>query len=257
MPVRAAETATDGFVRRRGQGGVVVAQVAVSFVLRVGAGLLMRTFLAVQTVDAGFETENVLTMEIPTVFNDRDQDEKRTYYETILRRVQALPGVREAALGTVVPLRSAASSVFSSMELKIEGQVVPSGQPTPRADFRPVSREYFRTLGVVLLTGRMFQATDGPENRKVVIVNETLANRFFPNEDPIGKRLAWSDDRIRFFGLSSDWRTIVGVVGDSKDYGLDREAVDAVFHPYAQDPFVSTPFVRVTGDAERIARPGT
>ena len=256
-PLRTSNRATDGAARRRVQRGLVVAQVAVSFVLLVGAGLLMRTFLALQTVDAGFETENVLTLEIPTIMNNREPDEERTYYETILRRVQALPGVREAALGTIVPLRSVPSAFFSLMELKIEGQVVPSGEPTPRADFRPVSPEYFRTLGVDLLAGRMFEATDGPENRKVVIVNEALADRFFPNEDPIGKRLAWSDDRIRFFGLSGDWRTIVGVVGDSKDYGLDHDVFDAVFHPYAQDPFVSALFVRVTGDAERMARPVT
>ena len=109
----AGRRATAGITRQRVQGGLVVAQIAVSFVLLVGGGLFGRTFLAIQSGDPGFETDNVLTMEIPTFLDGRSQDESRTYYETILERVRAVPGVGEAALGTTVPL-SAAGRVFEA-----------------------------------------------------------------------------------------------------------------------------------------------
>ena len=249
----ASSRTTDGLASKRVQRGLVVAQVAVSFVLLVGAGLLGRTFLAVQSVDPGFETENVLTMEIPTFLLGRSQDETRNYYQTILRQVQAVPGVRDAALGTTVPL-STTRNEFPLMEVSVDGYNVPQGQPTPRADFRPVSTGYFSTLGVKLLAGRWFETTDGPDNRQVVVVNQSLANRFFASEDPVGKRLMWSDRLMRGW-MGEEWRTIVGVVEDSKNYGLDRAAPDAVFQPFAQVPMASTLFVRTIGEPQTVASP--
>ena len=245
---------TGGIAPKRVQRGLVVAQVAVSFVLLVGAGLLGRTFLAIQAVDPGFETDGVLTMEIPSS-GRRAPDAERNYYETLLQRVQALPGVRDAALGTNVPL--VPRSLFSLVvELRLEGQDVATGQPPPRADFRSVSPEYFRTLGVTVLAGRSFEATDRTENRQVVVINRSLANRFFPDENPVGKRLAWTDELfLRFSGVSGDWRTIVGVVEDLRDYGLDRDVPDVVFHPFAQVPSASALLVRTTGEADALASP--
>ncbi len=242
---------TDGGAGKRVQRGLVVAQVAVSFVLLVGAGLMGRTFLAVQSVDPGFETDRVLTMEIPTDFGARLPDDTRNYYETILRQVRALPGVRDAGLGTTVPL-AASRNEFPLMELNIEGHVVPPGQPTPLADFRPVSPGYFRTLGVTPLAGRLLEETDRPESQRVVVVNQSLATRFFPNQDPVGKRLVWGD---LMSWMGDEWYTIVGVVADSKNYGLDRDVPEAVFHPFAQVSMASTLFVRTTGAAEAVASP--
>ena len=243
---------TDGGAGKRVQRGLVVAQVAVSFVLLVGAGLMGRTFLAVQSVDPGFETDRVLTMEIPTDFGARSMDDGRNYYETILREVRAVPGVRDAGLGTTVPL-AAAVNEFPLMELSIEGHVVPPGLPIPRADFRPVSPGYFRTLGVKLLAGRLLEETDRPGTQKVVVVNQSLANRFFPDEDPVGKRLVWGELMSQLLLLGDDWLTIVGVVENSKNYGLDRDVPEAVFHPFAQVAMASTLFVGTTAEPESVA----
>jgi len=244
---------TNGTTTKRVQRGLVVAQVAVSFVLLAGAGLLGRTLLAVQSVDPGLDTDSVLTMEIPTGFGTRSFPEIRTFYEEILRQVRVVPGVQEAAVGTTVPF-APERDFFSLMEVSFEGQVIPPGQPVPRVDFRPVSRSYFRTLGIRLLSGRSFDATDGPDTRQVVIVNRSLADRFFPNEGPIERRLSWSDPLMRNM-LGSDPLTIVGVVEDSKNDGLDRDVPPAVFLPFAQLSVASNLFVRTSGDAQAIASP--
>jgi ABC-type lipoprotein release transport system permease subunit len=234
---------TGGVGRKRVQRGLVVAQVAVSFVLLVGAGLLGRTFLAMQSVDPGFETDDVLTMEIPSA-NPTARDEQRPRYETLLEQVRALPGVTSAALSSVVPLRDR-SSFFGRIEMSLEGQVVPAGQPTPRADFRSVSPDYFRTLGVQLLAGRSFEPSDHYQSEGVVVVNQSFADRYFPDEDPIGKRMAWTDRNLSLFmGVSGDWRRIVGVVGDSKEFGLASDVSDVVFHPYSQEPFAWSLLIR-------------
>ncbi|MDP6580899.1 MAG: ABC transporter permease [Vicinamibacterales bacterium] len=230
-----------------------MAQVAVSFVLLAGAGLLGRTLLAVQSVDPGFETDSVLTMEIPTGFGTRSLPEIRTFYDEILRQVLVVPGVRDAAVGTTVPL-APERDLFPLMEVSFAGQVIPPGQPVPRVDFRTVSPSYFETLGIQLLSGRSFDATDGPDNRRVVIVNRSLADRFFPNADPIDRRLSWSDPLMRNM-LGSDPLTIVGIVEDSKNEGLDRDVPPAVFLPFAQFSMANSLFVRASGDALAITSP--
>jgi predicted permease len=241
---------TDGKATRRVQRGLVVAQVAVSFVLLAGAGLLGRTLLAVQSVDPGFQTDSVLTMEIPTGIGTRSFPEMRTFYEEVLRQVRAVPGVQEAAVGTTVPF-APERDVFPLMEASFEDQVIPPGQPVPRVDFRPVSQSYFRTLGIQLLSGRSFDSTDGPDNRLVVVVNRSLADRFFPNEDPIDRRLSWADPLMR----GPDPLTIVGVVENSKNDGLDRDVPPAVFLPFAQFSMATNLFVRTSGDAQAVASP--
>ena len=105
-----------------------------------------------------------------------------------------------------------------------------------------------------LLAGRWFETTDGPDNRQVVVVNQSLANRFFASEEPVGKRLMWSDPLMRGW-MGEEWRTIVGVVEDSKNYGFDRAVPDAVFQPFAQVPMASTLFVRTTGEPQTVASP--
>lgn len=241
---------TEGTATRRVQRGLVVAQVAVSFVLLAGAGLLGRTLLAVQSVDPGFQTDAVLTMEIPTGIGTRSFPQMRTFYEEILRQVQVLPGVQEAAVGTTVPF-APERDVFPLMEVSFEGRVSLPGQPVPRVDFRPVSESYFKTLGIKLLSGRAFDATDGPENRAVVVVNRSLADRFFPNESPIDRRLTWADPLMR--GPAP--LTVVGVVENSKNDGLDRDVPPAVFLPFAQFSMATNLFIRTSGDAQAVASP--
>jgi putative ABC transport system permease protein len=222
--------------RQRLQRGLVVVQIAVSVVLLAGAGLLTRTMIRLADVTTGLGTEEVLTMQValltPTelLANPAADAAAKERYEHMRREIAALPGVIEAGLGSPVPLRS--SNV--RFDLKAEGRTLAPGEAAPQPELRTANPEFFRAAGIPLLRGRPFAATDGPGSAKVVIINQTLADRLFPNEDPVGRRIAWTGDILRFTPISGDWRTIVGVAGDTRDGGLDAEPRPVVFMPFTQ-----------------------
>jgi predicted permease len=140
------------------------------------------------------------------------------------------------------------------LDVKAEGRPLAAGEPMPRAVYRSVSPEYFRAVGVRLLSGRPFESTDRDEGGKVVILNKTLADQFFPGKEPIGQRIAWTGDVLRFIGVSGDWRTVVGVVADTKENELQGAPPPVVFMPSAQDVFPSGGLVvRARGDAAQMA----
>jgi len=221
--------------KQRLQRSLVVAQIAVSVVLLAGAGLLTRTMIQLSNVSTGLKTEEVLTMEITLLtpaqlLAGRDAEAKERY-DRMKRDVAALPGVIDVGLGSIMPLRS--SSV--RFEVKVEGKSVPVGEPMPRAEIRTVDPDYFRAAGISLVKGRPFAATDERGAGKVVIINQTFASKFFPSEDPVGKRIAWTGDVLRFTPFSGEWRTIVGVSANTQDGGLDAKPQLAVFMPFAQE----------------------
>jgi predicted permease len=222
--------------RQRLQRGLVVVQIAVSVVLLAGAGLLTRTMIRLADVTTGLGTEEVLTMQValltPTelLTNPAADAAAKERYEHMRREIAALPGVIEAGLGSPVPLRS--SNV--RFDLKAEGRTLAPGEAAPQPELRTANPEFFRAAGIPLLRGRPFAATDGPGSAKVVIINQTLTDRLFPNEDPVGRRIAWTGDILRFTPISGDWRTIVGVAGDTRDGGLDAEPRPVVFMPFTQ-----------------------
>ena len=226
-----ASRASAGLRRQRLQRGLVVAQIAVSVMLLAGAGLLTRTMLRLSQVDDGLNTDQVLTMEVPLGFGRRDIDAKGIY-ERMQLELAAVPGVREVGIGSTMPLRS---QQFQ-LEVKAEGRPLAAGEAMPRAEYRTASPEYFRAAGIPLVSGREFSTTDRDSSLRVVILNQTLAKHLFPDRDPVGQRIAWTGDVLRFIGVSGDWRTIVGVVGDTKDGGLDAEPRGVVFMPLAQEP---------------------
>src|SRR5439155_20205188 len=115
------------------------------------------------------------------------------------------------------------------------GKTFAVGEARPRADIRQADPDYFRAAGMPLLKGRAFATTDRHGSGSVVIINQTLADKLFPGEDPIGKRVAWTGDVLRFTPFSGDWRTVVGVVGNTRDGGLDAEPPSAMFMPFAQE----------------------
>jgi predicted permease len=217
--------------KQRLQRSLVVAQIAVSVVLLAGAGLLTRTMLQLSQVDTGLNTEKVLTMEVPLMVPGRSDGAVKAMYDRMRYELAAIPGVNLVGLGSSMPLRS---SQFQ-LEVKAEGKPLAVGEAMPRAEFRTANPDYFRASGIPLLKGREFMNTDRDSSGRVVIINKTLADRFFPNEDPVGKRVAWTGDVLRFIGVSGDWRTVVGVVGDTKDGGLDAEPRGVVFMPFAQE----------------------
>ena len=145
----------------------------------------------------------------------------------------------EAGIGSIVPLRD---NNFR-LDVTAEGRPVDPDQPTPNADYRTVSPEYFRAAGIPLMAGREFSSTDRAGAGLVVILNQTLARRLFGDVDPIGQRVAWTGDVLQFIPVSGDWRTVVGVVGDTRDAGLDAEPSPVLFQPFAAEEIFSGSFV--------------
>lgn len=201
-----------GRARQRVQRSLVVAQVAVSIMVLTGAGLLARTLAKLYEVDTGLDIENVLTMNVPLEGAGRTAAERLALYEEMRRRIAALPGVIEVGLGSTVPL----TGESFMLEVKADGLTPAPGEPTPRAEYRTSSPEFFRAAGIPLLRGRAFEATDGPDAGRVVILNRTLAERIFGDRDPIGWQVAWTGEVLRFIPVSGDWRTVVGVVMDTR-----------------------------------------
>jgi predicted permease len=187
-------------------------------------------------VNTGLRTEEVLTMQVllltprQLLFDPTADIEAKSRYEQMRREVRALPGVVEVGLGSPAPLR--ASQV--ALDVKAEGGTVAVGEAMPRAELRTASPEFLRAAGIPLLRGREFSSTDGPGSGLVVIINQTLADRLFPNTDPVGQRIAWTGDVLRFTPISGDWRTVVGVVGNTRDGGLDAEPRPVVYLPFTQ-----------------------
>jgi putative ABC transport system permease protein len=223
-----------GVRRQRLQRGLVVAQVAVSVVLLAGAGLLTRTMIRLSEVNTGLKTEEVLTMPVglfnPAHYDSTSDATNRELFERMRSDVRALPGVVEAGIGSTMPLQ--ASEIL--LDIKADGKVLNVGAATPHADIRAASPEYFRAAGIPLLEGREFTTADRARSEQVVIINRTLAQQFFPGEDAVGQRIALTGDVLRFTPFTGDWRTVVGVVGDTRDGGLDAEPRGVMFMPFAQ-----------------------
>jgi putative ABC transport system permease protein len=225
-----------GLRKQRLQRGLVVAQIAVSAVLLSGAGLLTRTMIRLSDVSTGLKTGEVLTMPVPLFvltggFDPKADVAAKEQYDRMQRAIRALPGVIDVGIGSTMPLRS--SEIL--FDMKAEGKPLAVGEAIPRADVRTASPEYFHAAGIPLLKGRAFFATDRDGSGRVVIINKTLADKFFPNEDPLGKRIAWTGEVLKFTPFSGDWRTIVGVVGNTQDGGLDAAPRPVVFMPFAQE----------------------
>ena len=228
-----------GLTRQRVQRGLVVVQVAVSVILLAGAGLLTRTMIRLSEVDTGLRTEEVLTLQVPLVspteilsIPGADVAAKERY-EQMRREIAAIPGVIAVGVGAPPPLRSA----DVRFEIKAEGKEVAVGEAIPRTEIRTANPQYFDAAGIPLLKGRPFAATDGAASGMVVIVNGALADKLFPNEDPVGKRIALTGELLKFTPLSGDWRTIVGVVANTQDGGPEASSSPAMFLPFTQ--FVS------------------
>jgi putative ABC transport system permease protein len=248
--VSAGKRTTAGRGRQRLQRALIVVQVAVSVVLLTSAGLLVRTLMKLQLVDTGVRVENVLSMELSLDGTGRTIAERLNSYEEIRRKIAALPGVKEVGLGNAVPLRGID---HFRHQIKAETRPLSPGEPTPKADFRTASPDYFRAAGIPLIKGREFEATDERGGARVVVINQTLAKGLFGDRDPIGQRIAWTEDEIRPLPISPDWRTVVGVVGDTRDFGPDAMPSPAVFMPFAQEVYTGAMIVRTGAEPTTLA----
>src|SRR5262245_32090323 len=216
---------------KRLQRALAGAQMALSFVLLTIAGVLLRSLLALQAIDGGFATRDVLAVDVPIV-PFRTEEQTRVLYQEFQRRLARLPGVRSVAVGSMVPWRDFGLTL-AAFEFTAEGQAI---EPRPlRARLRSVSPGFFPTLGIALLAGRDFTEADRAGSERVVIVSETLAKRAFPGRDPIGRHISWTDARARFIDLSGEPRRIVGVVADIRDESPSLPALLTVYHPFEQE----------------------
>jgi putative ABC transport system permease protein len=204
--------------------GLVVAEIALAFVLLVGAGLLIHSFSRLLQVDLGFNPRNVLKLTValpPTQYKDEEQ--KTAFIELALDRIKALPGVEAAAAANVTPLTGYAANLPFDTENR--PPALPGEQPN--AEYRSVSADYFRTLGI-LLRGRAFTEYD-VKLSSVAIINEALAERYWPNEDPLGKRILIAKSNIAPKG--GQWREIIGIAGNVKHTGVEAAPLPEMYEP--------------------------
>ena len=214
--------------RRSGlRNALVVAQVATALILLVGAGLLIRSFYEIAHVDAGFQPENVMTMRLaPAASKYRGHDDlKIQLVRGILQNVSRLPGVQLAAISTDVPLLG--NPIYI---MRFEGHPPVTPNQAPLANYFAVTPSYFDTMGMRIVRGRAISERDTQDTPPVVVVNQTLVDRYFPGQDPIGKRLEVG------FDTPPNWREIVGVVADVKIAGLDQATPVQVYAAYFQRP---------------------
>jgi putative ABC transport system permease protein len=233
----------------------------VSVVLLAGAGLLTRTLMRLSSVDTGLSSEQVLTMQVTLLSdNERRSNEAaaavaRQRFEEMRREIAALPGVLDVGIGSTLPLRSA-GFVF---DFKAEGKTLGSGEAWPRADARSADPHYFSAAGIPLLKGRAFVLADEPNEDNVVIINKTLADIFFPpGVDPIGRRIAFTGEPIStLYPEMTKWRTVVGVVGDTRDAGPDVPPESVVFTPQLRAPSNGGIVIRARGTLSGLDKAAT
>jgi putative ABC transport system permease protein len=211
-----------------------VTQIAASFVLMAGAGMLVATLLQLQATRPGFETHGVLAINVPVMSFGKTPVEIRGFYREIRRRVQELPGVEHVAFGSTVPWRDAGGP-GGGLAFSVEGLTHENAQDDPHARTRSVSPGFFAALGMPIVAGRDFNDGDRLDSEKVVIISSSIARQLFPGQDPINRHLMWTDGIIKFIGVSPAPRRIVGVTADIDDASIDPAQVMTVYHPFEQE----------------------
>jgi putative ABC transport system permease protein len=233
--------------QRRLSSALVVAEMAMAMVLLIGAGLLLRSFAHLLDVKPGFTTENLLTMQIGLPNAAYQQPEKRAaFMQQVETSLRGAPEVTAVGFVTRLPLMSTLNNVTTY--LAIEGREVAPGD-RPEIDFRRASTSYFQALGIPLLSGRLVTEQDVTNNQRLVLINEAMATRFWPGEDPVGKRISTAVSS----GQQTQWQTIVGVVGNVRHLGLDIEPRPEIYyHTNTQPPFGPVVVIRTTSDPKRL-----
>jgi putative ABC transport system permease protein len=239
---------TGGAHGRRVRSILVVAEVAFALVLLTGAGLMIRSFLLLQDVKPGFNPENLLTMRLrlpQTKYSDAAQ--LTPFYQQLIERVRTLPGVKSAGVVSHLPL----SGAYQSGTVTVEQPLASVDNASFECDRRMVSPDYFEAMGIEVMNGRPFNDHDRQGSQMVCLVDETFARRFWPNEDPLGRRV-----KIGGSQSTAPWLAIVGVVAHVKHYGLNAQGREFIYFPYTQTParqmFLA---VRTEGDPSNLVGP--
>src|SRR4051812_22179606 len=224
-----------------------VTQIAASFVLLAGAGMLLTALLALQTARTGFDMRTVLAVNVPVMSYGRTPDQVVGFYKEVISRISELPGVERAAIGTAVPWRDA--GVFGpGFQFSVEGYARADGEEDPRARFRTVSPGFFASLGVPIIAGRDFSDADRRDAEQVVIISQSIAQRMFPNREALNRRLLWTDPVMRFIDVSGAPRRIVGIAADVDDENVVPGPAMTVYHPFEQEIGGGRIFVHARSD---------
>ena len=235
--------AGDAGSRRKMQGALIVAQVAVSVMLLVGAGLLLASFYRLQRVETGYRSDGVLSAQIFGNFSRYPNiNTQRKLYLPVLERLQSQPGVSAAAITNAVPLGGGAPG---TTRFEIEGRPIDDPERRPTTDVRVATPQYFATIGIPVVSGRVFNDLDTEESMPVVVVNKAMT-KYWEGTDPIGSRIT----PIGPANAPRVWFTVVGVVGDVRQFGLAQETVAQLYLPLTQSPFgiAGQILVRTAGD---------
>src|SRR6266403_1662178 len=241
VPALKDETSMAGFRRSRLRNTLVVAQITLSLVLLISAGLIVRSLQEAQRMRPGFNPENAVAFSFDVGLQGYDETKGRALQKQALERIRALPGIEAAALVDNIPL----SLNYNSATIYIEGQPPTPTSQLPLAIPSSVSPDYFRTMGISL-RGRDFTDQEEKLEHRVAIVNETFAKKFFPGQDPVGKR-------FNFSGADKPFWEIIGVCGDGKYNSLGEEPKAALFRPQWRDYSTAVSMVaRTKGDPKTV-----
>ncbi|HEX2344920.1 MAG TPA: ADOP family duplicated permease [Vicinamibacterales bacterium] len=232
-----------------------VTQIAASFVLLAGAGMLLTKLLALQATQTGFNLTNVLALNVPIVSYSREPEQIVGFYREALRRIAEVPGVERVAVGTVVPWRDAGG--FFGAQFTVQGYVKANGEEDPRARFRTISPGFFASLGVPIIAGRDFTDADRRGAEQVVIISASVARRMFPTGDALNRGFMWTDPVIKFIGVSGAPRRIVGIVADVDDENVVPGPAMSVYHPFEQEIGGGRLFVQARTDPYALVTPIT
>jgi len=233
-------------------------QIAASFVLLAGASALVKTLLALQAVQTGFDTRHVLAINVPAMSYGKTPQQVVDFYKESMRRIEALPGVNKTAFGIVVPWRDA-GSFGPGFQFSADGHLSGPGEEDPRAQLRTISPGFFAALGVPIIAGRDFNALDGQSKEPVVIVSQTLAQRMFPNQDAVNRHVFWTDPVMKFIpGISTAPHRIIGVTADIDDEHVVPGPILTVYNPFEEGPmFGGRLFIHTSANPYSLVTPVT
>jgi putative ABC transport system permease protein len=239
--LREVSSGATGLVRQRLRQALVVSEVALALVLLVGAGLLVRSFARLLQVNPGFSTDRALALEVHIWGVARTPEQRAAFFEQTLDRIAALPGVRAAGAVTALPFHE--SAIDPTVAFTIEGRPAPLPGQEPTAYLTVATADYFHAMGIPLRSGRFYNPFDRQGAAPVALINETMARRYWPGEDPVGKKIS-----ARLFGQPINCQ-IIGIVGDVRHTGLDSDPRPELFRPHLQSPYGSMTYVvRTAGD---------
>jgi putative ABC transport system permease protein len=257
-----------GSVRTTGSTGrrqkiFAVTQIAASFVLLAGASVLITTLIALQRTQTGLDTQHVLAVDVPTMTYGKTPEQVIEFYQEAMRRVDALPGVSKTAFGNVVPWRD--PGFGPGLEFSGDGHAHAPGEDDPRAQWRIISPGFFASLGVPILAGRDFNDDDRQSKEPVVIVSATLAQRMFPNQEPIGRHVYWTDPVLQFLPGTDQEKArfiaphrIIGVTADIDDSHVVPEPSVTIYEPFGDGPiFGGRLFIHTDANPYALVSPVT